>query len=161
MPIRAARPGIPQADALELRTAAAGDMELLFGLLRAALGPWVERTYGAWNEEEQREIFFARTDPATHQVVELRGRPIGCLAVRRSPEEIRLLRVFLFPDLQNRGFGSQLVRSVLAEGEAARLPVRLRVFTVNPARHLYERLGFHVVGETETHTLMEWKPGAD
>ena len=36
------------------------------------------------------------------------------------------------------------------------LPVRLRVFEVNPARRFYERLGFRVVGQTDTHTLMEW-----
>jgi len=131
-------------------------MELLFALLRDALGPYVEQTYGEWNEEEQRANFFERTDAATHQIVELRGSPIGCLAVRRGPEEIRILRVFLFPQFQNRGFGGQLVRAVLSGAEAAGLPVRLRVFEVNPARRFYERLGFRVVGETDTHTLMEW-----
>ena len=55
---------------LQLRTATQGDMELLFALLRDALGPYVAQTFGAWNDEEERARFFLKTDPATHQVVE-------------------------------------------------------------------------------------------
>jgi hypothetical protein len=36
--------------------------------------------------------------------------------------------------------------------------VRLRVLRVNPAERLYWRLGFEVVGETESHLLMELVP---
>ncbi|MHC4780253.1 MAG: N-acetyltransferase [Planctomycetota bacterium] len=36
------------------------------------------------------------------------------------------------------------------------LPVRLQVLKVNPARHLYERLGFRCCCETKTHLRMEW-----
>jgi len=101
-----------------LRVAAKADLEFLFSLLRASLGPYVEQTYGPWRDDEQRARFFASTDPATHQMIELDGRPVGCLALRW-------------------------------------LPVRLRVFRVNPARRFYERLGFVTTGETETHVLME------
>jgi ribosomal protein S18 acetylase RimI-like enzyme len=40
------------------------------------------------------------------------------------------------------------------------LPVSLRVLKINPARQLYLRLGFSVIGETETHYWMrkEGKP---
>ena len=75
--------------------------------------------------------------------------------MRRLPDEVRLDRVFLLPECQNRGIGTRLVRDVLAEARAAGLPVRLRVFRVNPARRLYERLGFVATGETDTHALME------
>ncbi len=141
--------------AIARREAREEDLEFLFLLLKAALGPYVEQTYGPWRDEEQRPRFFAATDPAAHEIVELDGRPVGCLAVRRLPEEVKLQRVFLLPAYQNRGIGTQLVRGVLDEARSAGLPVRLRVFRVNPARHLYERLGFVVAGETDTHFLME------
>lgn len=145
---------------LQLRTATQSDMELLFSLLREALGPYVAQTFGAWNDAEERERFFLKTDPATHQVVEREGRAVGCLRVVRSDAEIRIQRVFLFPRFQNQGIGDRLVRQILSEAEAADLPVRLRVFKVNPARRFYERLGFVVAGETEHHTLMEWNQEA-
>ncbi len=143
---------------LRLRTARADDLEFLFELLKRALGAYVEATFGAWKEEEQRERFFATTDPETHQVVELAGRPIGCLKVTRKVEEIRLQRVFLLPEFQGRGIGTHLVEALLAEAREAGLPLRLRVFRVNPAQELYRRLGFEVVGETETHILMAYEP---
>ena len=63
--------------------------------------------------------------------------------------------MFLLPAEQRQGLGSVLVREVIARGVALGLPVRLRVFKTNPAHELYRRLGFAVVGETETHLLME------
>lgn len=140
---------------ITLRDATADDLEFLLSLLRESLGPYVVQTFGPRDDAEQRARFLASTDPATHRIVELGGRPVGCLAVRRLPDEVRLDRVLLLPDFQNRGIGTRLVRGVLAEARAVGLPVRLRVFRVNPARRLYERLGFVATGETETHVLME------
>lgn len=144
---------------ITLRDAAADDVEFLFSLLRASLGPYVVQTFGPWDDAEQRTRFLETTDPATHRIVEQDGRPVGCLAVRRLPDEVRLNRVLLLPEVQNRGIGTQLVREVVAKARAAGLPVRLRVFRVNPARRLYERLGFVATGETDTHVLMEHTAG--
>jgi GNAT superfamily N-acetyltransferase len=149
------RGGILGQDAVTLRVAEPSDMEFLFSLLEVALGPYVERTYGRWDRAEQHARFVAGTRPETHQVVELAGRPIGCLAVAWLPDLVKLHRVFLLPAFQGRGIGSHLVSQVLARARAANLPVRLRVLKVNPAQRLWGRLGFTVVGETETHWLME------
>jgi GNAT superfamily N-acetyltransferase len=115
----------------------------------------VEGTYGPWDEDDQRARFFAANPTESHQIVETDGRPIGCLDVRRLDDQVKLNRVFLLPEFQNRGIGSQLIAGVLAEADAAGLPVHLRVFKINPARHLYRRLGFAVTDETETHLVME------
>jgi GNAT superfamily N-acetyltransferase len=87
--------------------------------------------------------------------VESAGQPIGCLNVEWLPGEVKLKRVFLLPVFQNRGIGSRLVRQVLSEAKSTGLPVRLRVFKVNPAQRLWQRLGFVVSGETDSHILME------
>jgi GNAT superfamily N-acetyltransferase len=142
-------------EGITLRVAQPNDLEFLFSLLEVALGPYVEQTYGTWHRAEQHARFVAGTRPETHQVVELAGRPVGCLAVEWLPDQVKLNRVFLLPAVQGRGLGSRLVRQLLAQAEAAHLPVRLRVFKVNPAQRLWRRLGFAVVGETETHWLME------
>jgi GNAT superfamily N-acetyltransferase len=142
-------------DDISLRVAGPEDVEFLFSVLQAALGPYVEQTYGAWDEAEQHARFLAGIRPETHQVVELAGQPVGCLAVDWLPDHVNLKRVFLLPAIQGRGIGTHLVRQVLARARAANLPVRLRVFKVNPARRLWQRLGFDVIGETEVHWLME------
>jgi len=139
-----------------LRAAKSEDLGFLFSLLKVALGSYVEETYGGWREEEQHARFIAGMRLETHRVIELAGQPVGCLAVEWSPDQIRLNRVLLLPAIQGRGIGTELVRQVLAQARTSRLPVRLRVFKVNPAQHLWRRLGFSVVGETETHWIMEY-----
>jgi GNAT superfamily N-acetyltransferase len=144
------------SEAITFRTARDEDLEFLFELLKASLGPYVEQTFGPWQDDEQRARFLATTKPQTHEIVELDGRRIGCLKVERRPEEITLQRIFLLPELQSRGIGARLVRGLLDEARSAGLPLRLRVFTVNrPAQRFYQRLGFTVTGETDTHVLME------
>ena len=143
------------SDAIRLRPATRDDLGFLFELYQAALGPHLAQTYGPLDRAGEHARFLATTKLETHQVVELESRPIGCVAARRTPDEVRLSRVFLLPEFQKRGIGTRLVDDVSARADAAGLPVRLRVLRVNPARRLYERVGFAVTGETDTHFLME------
>jgi GNAT superfamily N-acetyltransferase len=62
---------------------------------------------------------------------------------------------FLLPAFQNLGIGRWLIDRVVSRARSAGLPVRLRVFRVNPARQLYERMGFVPTHETDTHVHME------
>ena len=117
--------------------------------------PHVERVYGAWDDEAQERRFHASTDPASHEIIELDGEPVGCEWVRRHPDCFELVRIYLMPVVQGRGIGTALVERLLAKARRAGLPARLRVLRANPARRLYERLGFVVTRETATHDYME------
>jgi ribosomal protein S18 acetylase RimI-like enzyme len=55
----------------------------------------------------------------------------------------------VLPGLRGQGIGQKLLRSLIAEAEGRGLGLCLGVRTVNPARHLYERLGFRVVPGSE------------
>ena len=65
------------------------------------------------------------------------------------------MRIYILPEHQSRGIGTHLVSELLAGARAAGLAVRLRVLKGNPARRLYEKLGFTVTREIETHDYME------
>jgi ribosomal protein S18 acetylase RimI-like enzyme len=60
--------------------------------------------------------------------------------------------------VRGRGLGGAIVRSIVEDATRRRSPVRLQVLRPNPARRLYERLGFRVVGETVTHVEMLHEP---
>jgi ribosomal protein S18 acetylase RimI-like enzyme len=59
------------------------------------------------------------------------------------------------PDWQNRGLGTTIIQDVIDRLRAPGIPVRLQVLKVNPARRLYERLGFEIYDESDTHYLMQ------
>jgi ribosomal protein S18 acetylase RimI-like enzyme len=91
-------------------------------------------------------------------VVLLDGHPVGRLYVARWPSEIRVVDVALLPEARGSGVGTRLLRELFAEADAARQPVRIHVEVFNPARRLYERLGFVRVEDTGVYILMERAP---
>lgn len=82
--------------------------------------------------------------------------PVGSLMVGRTDSEIRLIDIALLPEYQNAGIGTAVIRELQDEAAAAGKPLCLSVAVGNPARRLYERLGFAVTGETGTHYAMQW-----
>ena len=140
---------------IRLRPATHDDLEFLRTLHDEAMRPHVERTWGAWDAADQKKRFYATTDPSTHEIIELRGEPVGCCWVRRHPDALELVRLYVMPAVQGRGIGTHMVRRLLSDARRSGLRVRLRVMKVNPAQRLYRRLGFAVTGESETHYTME------
>jgi ribosomal protein S18 acetylase RimI-like enzyme len=141
-----------------LRPATPGDRTSLWAIKRRCLRAYVEQTWGTWDEDVQRARFDASFEPAEIQVITTAGIDVGYLAARRGRPEIQLFNIMIVPEYQQRGLGTTVLRDLLAEAQARRVPVRLQVMKVNPARRLYERLGFTVTEETATHFRMRWLP---
>jgi ribosomal protein S18 acetylase RimI-like enzyme len=62
----------------------------------------------------------------------------------------------VLPEFQNRGIGTTIIQWAIDQAVATQKALRLQVFKINPARRLYERMGFIETGEKETHIQMEW-----
>src|SRR5262252_625749 len=68
--------------------------------------------------------------------------PVGRLAVARWQDEIRMVDIALLPQFRRRGIGRMLLEEIPEEGRATSKTVTIYVEHFNPARHLYDRLGF-------------------
>jgi ribosomal protein S18 acetylase RimI-like enzyme len=88
------------------------------------------------------------------------GEPIGRLYVARWPEEIRIVDIALMPEHRGGGVGTRLLRDLFAEGDASGRKVSIHVEIFNPARRLYDRLGFVQAAERGVYLLMERLPAA-
>ncbi len=134
------------------------DFAFLWEVRRSSMKQYLEQTWGSWDEASQRKQFRASLLEFPHRIIEWQGQRIGILACQRFPDWIMLNRIFLLPQAQKQGIGSRIIGEILKSARAQRLPVRLRVLRVNPARRLYERLGFVITEETPTHYSMEARP---
>ena len=105
--------------------------------------------------EAQDAYYRAQYHPATFDVVDVDGEPAGRLYVARWEEEIRIIDVALLPEHRGRGIGTSLIRALLGEAAAAGKRLSIHVEKDNPARRLYERLGFAEVGDRGLYVLME------
>ena len=84
------------------------------------------------------------------------GRSIGLVSIHQADDRVHLRKLFLLPEAQGKGVGSQVLAQVLDEARQARRPVALTVLKSNPrAKSFYERHGFALLEETETHYKME------
>lgn len=89
-------------------------------------------------------------------LVERDGHPIGRLYRDRRADEIRVVDIALLANARGQGVGERLMREILAEAGAAGLPVRIHVERHNPARRLYDRLGFQLFEPGEVYDLLIW-----
>lgn len=92
------------------------------------------------------------------QIILYNNRPAGRLIVSRTDEAVRLVDISLLPQYRGKGVGTSLIKSLLTEAYETKRAVQLQVEKTNPqAFRLYERLGFIVLSENQTHVQMEGK----
>jgi ribosomal protein S18 acetylase RimI-like enzyme len=144
-------------DETSFRQATQNDYNFLCELVKTTMREYVEPIWG-WDEDWQSTYFRERFDPAAVQIIVLNGQDIGAVSVDTRPEELFLSQIYILPAYQRRGIGTHLIQSILDEASAQGLPVTLQVLRGNPARGLYERLGFIEIEETGTHYRMVAMP---
>lgn len=120
--------------------------------------PWSEGEKEAFLRHQfdaQDRHYREHYEGASFDVVELDGVPVGRLYVARWPDEIRIMELSLLPEHRGAGIGTRLVRSILDEATRAGVRTSVHVEHENPARRLYERLGFAHVADVGVYRLLE------
>jgi len=87
-------------------------------------------------------------------VVERSGEAIGRLYIERWPSQHRVIDIAFLPRHCGKGFGTALLGDLIDEAAAVGKAVSIHVEKHNPARRLYERLGFIVVEDKGVYDLM-------
>ena len=146
-------PDLALAPAYCLRPATAGDSDALYALHIACLKEYVAATWG-WDDAIQQRMFRDQFAPERSEIVIVDGQIGGVIAVERRADDWFVANLAIDPALQGRGVGTTLLRATLTSAARDGVPTRLQVLRVNPARQLYERLGFVIENETPTHYQM-------
>jgi ribosomal protein S18 acetylase RimI-like enzyme len=150
-----------------LRPAATADRAFLrqvYGSTRAdelALLPWTDdqkADFVGHQFEAQDAHYRKHYHDAAFDVIEVDGEPAGRLYVHRGRHEIRIVDIALLPGFRGRGLGTRLLGGLVAEADEGGRKLSIHVEMNNPARRLYERLGFRPAGEHGVHVLMERPP---
>lgn len=144
----------PLDDRIGFRPAMEEDYDFLYALHRATMKEYVNKTWG-WDEAAQETMFRKNYVPSGIQIITLAGTDIGMLSLQGSEEDIFLQVIEIQPTHQRQGLGATIIHKIIAEAAHQKKPVRLRVLKVNPAKGLYDRLGFSVIEETDTHFIMK------
>ena len=140
-------PGSPSAPALQfiLRAASEADVPFLLALRRQTMDRHLARSGRPADDAAHLARILYHWEHA--RIVLVAGEPAGLLKAYRGASAWHVVQIQVAPAWQGQGLGARLLREVLAQADAAGLPTRLEVLKANPARRLYERLGFRIVAD--------------
>jgi ribosomal protein S18 acetylase RimI-like enzyme len=136
------------------RPAREEDSAFLFACYKQAMRDYVEQAWG-WDEAFQRASFAEHLPWRRFEMIVVDGAPVGGLCVREAADEIELEMFILAPRVQRMGIGSDVLIGLMRRAREEKRRLSLSVLKVNPARALYERLGFRMVGEHAETVEME------
>jgi ribosomal protein S18 acetylase RimI-like enzyme len=143
-------------NSLTTRQAITSDFDFVFNLYRQTLSTYVEQTWGH-SEEFQRNRTREDFETLPFEIVSYQGENIGVISVFEKENKLFIEFIFIAPNYQRQGFGTQLMNNILSRAKQKQIPVRLNVIRINSAKAFYEKLGFTVIDSDEYLFSMEWR----
>lgn len=155
---------------LRLRPAGPADAEVLYRIYAStreeelAVVPWdapAKEAFLRMQFTAQHADYHANYPDASYDLILIGEEAAGRLYVHRGERALHVLDIALLPEHRGQGIGTRLFSELLAEAGAAAKPVEIYVERFNPARHLYDRLGFRQIADQGVYQLLEWRSGAE
>jgi ribosomal protein S18 acetylase RimI-like enzyme len=115
---------------------------------------FIQQQFMAQHEYYQKNYIGAR-----FYLIFKNETPIGRLYIHENYQEkvVRIIDIAILPNWQKKGIGKSILEDILAKGNSLKRNVSIHVEAFNPAKHLYERLGFEKISETNgVYHLMQW-----
>jgi len=162
-----ALPEILLAQGLSLRPETDADLPFLmqiFASTRAeelTLIPWTEdekRAFLVHQFSAQRKHYRSYFPDAAYDVLERDGTPIGRLYVDERQTRVHILDIALMPDWRGDGVGTAIIGAIQDYAGGRGKGADIFVERINPAKSLYDRMGFKVIREEEIYLEMDWTP---
>lgn len=116
-----------------------GDVEFARDLIRQTMTPYWRRRGMVFNTT----LFMRQWVKLNAAIIECDGSAAGVVAWENIREVAYLRELHLIEAFRGNGLGTRILHDWMAmqRAQGART-MRLKVFADNPARHLYERVGF-------------------
>jgi GNAT superfamily N-acetyltransferase len=145
----------PMPLAFEFRPAGPADLGFCWPIYRDAMKPLTE-AIGQWDEAAQHKLIKAAVADPDTSILQQADADVGWLQVEETRHVVHLQQLFLLPAARNKGLGTSFLTWMKVRAERKRKDLTLDVMTNNPARRLYERLGFKAVTTADDKITMRY-----
>jgi GNAT superfamily N-acetyltransferase len=102
----------------------------------------------------QETGFQQQWDPTQVRIIALDGADVGWLQTVTQADELFVAQMLVEHSFQRKGIGTEVMKHLIGEAKQLNHTLRLNVVKINPARRLYERLGFRVTREDDRKFYM-------
>ena len=137
---------------IELRNVKENDFDWLYNLRSQTMTKYINDSGDKFNLHKQSKRIMKEYESI--KIVRSDNQDIGMFKVKRNSDKWEIIQIQLLPDYQHMGIGKKLIQNLQEEASQQGVPIFLSVLKVNPAKRLYERLGFKVVRENDKSYTM-------
>jgi len=137
-----------EASLIALRSAQPEDFAFCRRVCHETMRWIIEQLFG-WDEHRQAEKFAGQWRLDETRIITYAGDDVGWLQTKAAEDAVFIGSIYLDTPFHGRGIGTQVMQIVIDEARRDGKAVALGVVKINPARRLYERLGFRTAGEDE------------
>lgn len=133
------------------------DFDFLFELKKENFKWYVDKIW-SWNDDDQKQRLKQDLEEhlAHKRIILVDSKKVGVYAVHITENgDLFINEISILKEYQHKGIGRKILEEQLNENRQKGIRTILQVFKDNPAKTLYEELGFKVYGENETHYQME------
>lgn len=120
--------------------------------------PEMQAAFLAHQHTAQHSHYSIHFADAEWLILEREAEAIGRLYLRDEPDSLHIIDISLLPDSRGQGIGGAVLCDILAHAQTLGKGVSIHVEKNNPARRLYQRLGFAMVEDRGVYDLMRAQP---
>lgn len=143
---------------ITLRPATEKDVDFLLLLRASTMQPYLQEIGMPTDRADYLSRIRYQFEHA--KIIEVDGKAAGLFKAYfdQHQQVWHLVQIQVHADFQGKQIGHRLISELLDQARETNKKVLLSVIKVNPAKRLYDRLGFVQYGETEHEFLMQWLP---
>ena len=134
------------------------DYEFCEAIHHSGMRPYVEPIWG-WDEKFQKERYKRLWIPENIKIILHENMHIGYIEVIETEEQVKLSNIFIIDKFRGNGVGSKVVTDFIDNYKDRTACLTLNVLWNNPAKGLYERLGFKFIRQEDQILRYEFSIG--
>ena len=144
------------SQSINFRAATLADVPFLLRLRKLTMTVHLQRVAEPTDDETHYQRIWSNFENA--RILCVGTESIGFLKLTRTSGDWYLHQIQILPTHQGKGIGKAVLDEVLVQARREGATVSLSVLHGNPARRLYERMGFGLVCETSVDAKLMWHP---
>ncbi len=133
------------------------DTEFMWTVFRITMKQYITLARGEWDELREETQFKDQLDESASRLIFTDNTVAGFIMTPIKDGVRWIHTICILPEHQGKGLGTAVIRSVINQAQREGVSLYLNVLRVNPARKLYERMGFQVIDETRFHFKMRYE----
>lgn len=140
---------------IEFRDCKYTDVDFIVHLKELCFKWYVEIIYG-WDINIQKEKTIHELDRHINdmRIIRLDNKDIGITTFYEEDNTYIVGLIIIHPNYHNKGIATNIINDYIERAKYENKRIVVKTYKENPARKLYERLGFELYKEDNTHVHM-------